>query len=383
MCCDRLQRVGPASFHLGYRAELDGLRGVSILLVLGLHFVPRFVPGGFLGVEVFFVLSGFLITCLLLQEWERTAAISLKDFYVRRVLRLGPALIAYLLTLGLFAAFFLKPENASEVYVGIGLTLAYASNWVLALKPAFPVGILAITWSLSVEEQFYFLWPIALVLLLKRTVSRRTIVLLLIAGIIIVNANRALLFHNDATFRRLYYATDTRADSLLCGCLLACVACWKMLPMTALFERLVKAMAIIATGFLLFLAATLKSSDPLIFKSLLTVATVGITTVITTIVLWPGSVAAMVLRFPPLVWIGRISYGLYLWHWPVQGFVFGPINDPSVGRIVVAVLLSFALASISYYVIERPFLKQKKRFIRADGSKTARLDREELSPAVS
>ncbi len=111
-------------FTLGYRPELDGVRGISILLVLCLHLLGPPMPGGYLGVDIFFVLSGFLITSLLLQEWRRRSSISLKDFYIRRALRLGPALITYLLSLGVFALVFLKRDSAKEIYTGILLTLS-------------------------------------------------------------------------------------------------------------------------------------------------------------------------------------------------------------------------------------------------------------------
>ena len=143
------------------------MRGISILLVLGQHFTPQLTPGGFFGVDIFFVLSGFLITALLLQEWDRKNAIGIRDFYIRRILRLGPALISYLFLLGAYATAFLNRENAREIYAGIVLTLAYVSNWVLAIKPDFPRGILAITWSLAIEEQFYLVWPLVLVSLLS------------------------------------------------------------------------------------------------------------------------------------------------------------------------------------------------------------------------
>jgi peptidoglycan/LPS O-acetylase OafA/YrhL len=355
----------PSLFQLGYRPELDGIRGISILLVFGLHFTPRYVPGGYFGVEIFFVLSGFLITGLLLQEWHRRSSINLRDFYLRRAFRLGPALIVYLILLSGYALIFMTREHATEIYIGVLATLSYVSNWLIAFLPSFPTGILAITWSLAVEEQFYFFWPLTLYLLLSRKLSPRIIILVIAIGLLIVVSHRLFLFHQGASFRRLYYATDTRADGLLWGCLLACLASWDLFPKSRIFEFVLKILAVISGIFLLFLAITMKSSNPILFKGVFTLATLAITIFITAVVLWPNFLGFSILKLRPLVWIGRISYGLYLWHWAVRGYIFGPQSQPSAGRIVVAVILTFVIASLSFYVIEQPFLKLKKKFSHA------------------
>ena len=323
------------AFHLGYRPELDGVRGISILLVLGLHLIPRFMPGGYLGVEVFFVLSGFLITSLLLQEWERKGSISLKDFYLRRALRLGPALLVYLVLLAGYAFIFMKPQNASEIYTGVLLSLSYVSNWVIALKPEFPMGILAITWSLAIEEQFYLFWPLTLCFLLKKKLGRPWIILVIVCGLLVIVLHRSWLLKSGVPFRRLYYATDTRADSLMCGCLIGCLVSWGLMPKSRRFETCLKFLAVVGALFLGYLVLTFKSNNPLLFRGVFTLATLAITFVLAALVLWPGSPLFLILKFSPLVWIGRISYGLYLWHWPVRGFVFGSTTEPSFGRIVV------------------------------------------------
>lgn len=358
----------PASsfnFSLGYRPELDGVRGISILLVLGLHFTPALLPGGYFGVDIFFVLSGFLITSLLLEEWSHHHSISLKHFYVRRALRLGPALLAYLLLLGAYAFVFLKKENAREIYLGIALTLSYVSNWVIALKPDFPAGILAITWSLAVEEQFYLVWPLILSLLLSFKSRRHWILIALVLGIISIALNRTLLWEAGASVRRLYYATDTHADGLLMGCLVGCLVSWNLLPKSRWLEVFMKCVALASVLFIVFLVLTTKHDNPLLYVGGLSFAALGIAVSLLTLVSWPAGLAAAVLRFKPLTWVGRISYGLYLWHWPVRGLVFGKAAQASWKQIVVAVVLSFAITSFSFYLIERPFLRWKKRFSHA------------------
>jgi peptidoglycan/LPS O-acetylase OafA/YrhL len=353
------------TFHLGYRPELDGVRGISILLVLGLHFTPRLIPGGYFGVEVFFVLSGFLITSLLLQEWERTRSINLRDFYFRRGLRLGPALLVYLLLLGGYAFVFLDSEHAAEIYNGILLTLSYVSNWVIALKPAYPPGILTITWSLAVEEQFYLLWPLILFALLNKKVSRRWIIVIILLGLTVIVLHRTWLWQAGASFRRLYYATDTRADGLMLGCLIGCLVSWGLVSRSRLFELSLKVLALVAILFLGYLVFTIKSSNPILFKGVFALASLAIAVVLMVLVVWPGSPPFLLLRFPPLVWIGRISYGLYLWHWPVRGYIFGASSQPTNRQIITALVLSFVITTISFYFVEQPFLTLKKRLSHA------------------
>jgi peptidoglycan/LPS O-acetylase OafA/YrhL len=351
-------------FKLGYRPELDGVRGISILLVLGLHFTPALMPGGYLGVDIFFVLSGFLITSLLLEEWARKDSISLKDFYIRRGLRLGPALIFYLSLLGLYSLVFLKPENAREIYLGILLTLSYVSNWVIALKPNLPLGILAITWSLAVEEQFYFVWPLLLIFLLNSKLKRRWILVALSAAVVAIAARRGMLWIAGASVKRLYYATDTHADGLLLGCLAGCLVSWNLLP-RKLPELGLKGAALICALFIGYLAFSTRRDSAWLYAGGYSLVALAVTIALTVIVCRPPVLAATILRFRPLVWIGRISYGLYLWHWPVRGLIFGKSAQPSIKQIVGGIGLSFAITTLSFYFIEQPFLRWKKRFTHA------------------
>lgn len=357
-----------SEFSLGYRPELDGVRGIAILLVLGLHFTPALVPGGFLGVDVFFVLSGFLITSILLDEWAHRHSLSLTSFYLRRVLRLGPALVVYLGLLGIYAFVFLQKENAREIYLGILLTLSYVSNWVIALKPDFPSGILAITWSLAVEEQFYLVWPLLLGLLLTRRVGRNWILIVLTLGIVLIAVERALLWHGGATVRRLYYATDTHADGLLMGCVVGCLLCWGLVPKSSWFAAFMKCSATAAMLFIGFLILRIRHDNSLLYTGGSSLAALGIGLTLLALVSGPRGLAVSVLSFKPLAWVGRVSYGLYLWHWPVRGVVFGRSTQPSGKQIFAAVALSFAITTASFYLIERPFLKLKKRFSRLSAS---------------
>ncbi len=289
----------------------------------------------------------------------------MKDFYIRRALRLGPALITYLLSLGVFALVFLKRDSAKEIYTGILLTLSYVSNWVIALKPEFPVGILAITWSLAIEEQFYLIWPLLLFTLLSLKVRSRWILLALMLGFALITIHRRMLWEGTASVRRLYYGTDTHADGLVLGCLVGCLISWNIMPKTKLLVLCMKSLAMIAAVFIAYLVLTTRRDNAALYAGGFSLASMAIAVMLTVVLLWPPTLVLMSLRFKPLAWIGRISYGLYLWHWPVRGFVFGKSIQPSNKQILAATILAFLIAALSYYLIEKPFLTWKRHFSHA------------------
>src|SRR4051812_8790504 len=172
-----------APFKLGRRPPLDGLRAVAILAVIGFHYGPTKVGGGYLGVDVFFVLSGFLITALLVQERENKGGISLPAFYLRRARRLLPALFIMLVAVAVYGAIYPHRPESAHLWRDIAAAVFYVANWVHGLGHSLETGLLAHTWSLSVEEQFYLLWPATLVILLARRASRRTIAIVVAIGI--------------------------------------------------------------------------------------------------------------------------------------------------------------------------------------------------------
>jgi peptidoglycan/LPS O-acetylase OafA/YrhL len=204
--------------------SLDGLRGLAILAVMLNN--ARYLPGGFLGVDIFFVLSGFLITALLLQEWQRTGTIRLGAFYARRALRLLPALFA-LLALVLVAPglFYL----AARPWKDAAIAALYATNWVNAFSLR-NMAILDHTWSWTVEEQFYVLWPPLVPVLLALRVRRRWILSMVLLGISVSTRLRLLLWDGPASIKRLYYGLGTRLDALLVGCLVALLVSSDLIP---------------------------------------------------------------------------------------------------------------------------------------------------------
>ena len=356
--------VATSALKLGYRPELDALRGISILLVYLHHLYYPLMPGGFLGVDIFFVLSGFLITSLLVEEWDREGSISLKDFYIRRVLRLMPALLFLILIIGGFALIFLDRNRAAETYRGIWLTLSYASNWLYAFGYCSASNPLGITWSLAIEEQFYLTWPLWLGLFLRFKLRRHWILYVLVLAIVLIPLHRKILVVQGANVLRLYYATDTRADALLIGCLVGLLVSWKLLPHHKMFEIFMKFLAAVGAIYFGYMVGTASWTDlKLYLYGGYTLVALSVAPLLVVLIVWPPKWVLLVRKFTPLLWIGRISYGLYLWHWPVREFIYQKkILPASIAQLATVVILSLLLTALSYHVIEKPFLRWKKRF---------------------
>jgi peptidoglycan/LPS O-acetylase OafA/YrhL len=359
-----------SEFKLGYCPALDGLRAISILLVLE-HHAPwhigrmDFLPGGFIGVDIFFVLSGFLITTLLVQEWNRSQAINFRSFYLRRALRLFPPLFLLIILTGLYA--FLLPPAPGKPYVSLGGILAalfYSTNWVIALNHpvADHLGPLVITWSLAIEEQFYIFWPPLLYLALRFLRGHKRILISLTLVIVAISILRVGLTLTGVPASRLYYGTDTRADSLLIGCLLSLMLLWIGVPRGISSRRAIQVLAVSSILVLTYFEFTLKHTGRALYLGGFTIISVCVGVILLMIFCAPVKVLVMILNTAPLVWIGRISYGLYLWHWPVRTVVLKITPNGSLVAEVAYLSLTFLVASLSFYLLERPFLRLKKRF---------------------
>jgi len=348
-------------FQLGYRPYLDGVRGVAILLVLVCHIPTLPLQGGFIGVDLFFVLSGFLITTLLLEEWQATGRISLGAFYARRALRLLPALLVVLGACVVFSEVREDRAAAGGMRTSALMTLFYSANWFLAYK-AYPRGELSATWSLSVEEQFYLVWPVILLGMLRLGCSRRTMAGVVIAAMAGSMAARIVLWQGGATPSRVFFGTDTHADGLLAGALVGMLFAWGAGPRSPGAAKALDLAALLSLGLLGLLVAIGWQADPAMIQAGYPVLNLGAAVLVASLVSSPA--LRRIFEVAPLVWIGRISYGVYLWHIAVfwmfgkAGWVGGALYWPA------AIALTIAIAAASFYGLERPILRFKRRFER-------------------
>jgi peptidoglycan/LPS O-acetylase OafA/YrhL len=346
-----------APFVLGHRPALDGLRGLAILAVMGVHIVP-FLPGGYIGVDVFFVLSGFLITALLLQERAAAGAINLRAFYWRRALRLLPAVTAMLLVCWLMGLVFPSSGLAADMRSSALCILCYCYNWYLTFLPAQPTPVLAPLWSLSVEEQFYLLWPPIFAGLLALNVRPRWILAVVLLGMIAPALERLALGHGHSGVR-LYVGTDSRADGLFSGCLVALLAFQGLTVRGSVARFLLRAGAWVALLVLTGLCFCLRSEAAwVMYYGGFTIVN-GCAAVLIAALIWaPPRLLVQCLELRPLGWVGRVSYGLYIWHI----LVFHMANHWLGGvrflvRLPLALVVTFAVAAVSFYCLERPFLR--------------------------
>ena len=354
----------PIPFRLGNRPALDGLRGLSIIGVIGLHAHLFSNRSAFVGVEIFFVLSGFLITCLLIQEWDRRHTYSLKRFYLRRVLRLIPALML-MLTLFLAYQWWVGPkESALAVTRGSLRALFYYQNWALALGPIFSPGLFGHTWTLSIEEQFYLLWPPALLLLLRRTASRNSLLCWVGLAVFLSAFARFILYMAGVRLQRVLFGTDTRCDALLLGCSGAIALCSGLIPGTPWVITLRRLLALISVlglvGLTFWFPFEIDAEIVLVYFLVPALALF----VLMEALLSPNGLLSRALSQPWLVYLGKLSYGLYLWHSPI--FLHVQSNHwEKTKEVAVEFALTAGVVLASYYFIEKPCLRLKEKFATA------------------
>ncbi len=365
---------------------LDGIRAIAVLGVLAFHGGVSWAGGGLLGVDIFFVLSGFLITSLLVGEWASSGKIRFRRFYERRARRLLPALFLTMLVVAAYAHWFALPSTLTTLRGDALATLAYVANWrfVLTGQNYFvrfgPPSPLLHTWSLAVEEQFYLVWP-ALALFVLRRRGRRGLALVAAVGIVGSAVVTTLLFHHGVSVTRLYYGTDTRVQEVMVGALLAVA-----IPRIARRFRAVGTdggpgadlkddadadpesvpgprspdwvIAVIgATGAVALLWAlhAVSGARPFLYNGGFLLVAASTAAVILLVVVRPRHWLSRGLSFGVLGYIGRISYGLYLYHYPMFLMIDGQHTGlGGAGLLAVRLAATGAAAIASYHLVEMP-----------------------------
>jgi peptidoglycan/LPS O-acetylase OafA/YrhL len=342
--------------HIAYRPGLDGLRALAVIAVFLYHSRIDWMPGGFLGVDLFFVLSGYLITSLLLVEWEARNRIDLRRFWLRRARRLFPALVVVVLAALILGAIFARGDLARTRGDAIS-SLFYYTNWHLVLanhsyfvRMGSP-SLLQHLWSLAVEEQFYLIWPLLLVPGLV-LVGRKRLPLLIVAGIA-GSAALMWLLYKPTDPSRVYYGTDTRAFLLLMGILLALV--WPAIERMRRSLPLLELLGVAALVGSVLLFRQMQDFNPTLYRGG-DVAAAFCFAVLIAAVAHPMTGLGRALGVAPLRWLGERSYGIYLWHWLVIALMRPGVDISWTGPGVVVAQAAIVLsaATLSFRYVEQP-----------------------------
>jgi peptidoglycan/LPS O-acetylase OafA/YrhL len=367
----------PASHRrLAYLPALDGVRAFAVIAVMMFHGGFSFFTGGFMGVDAFFVLSGFLITSLLVGEWRESLTIKLGAFWARRARRLLPALLLMLLFVAFFASVIVPKGTYGALRLDALSTLLYVSNWHFILvgnnyfNETATASPLIHTWSLAVEEQFYLLWPLIVLGVLRLTKRLEPLFWLSCAAALGSSFWMYLLSRNTASLNRAYLGTDTRAQCLFIGCALAVGfvlltqrshsagrlaqgELWR--PAGARGRVLCAAAGIVGAAGALTMWIVTDSASMFPYSGgffLVGLATAG---VIVSAVGAPRSIVPRFLSLTPIRYIGQISYGLYIWHWPLFLWVdHARTGLTGAPLFFVRVLVTFVVSVASFHLVERP-----------------------------
>ena len=356
----------PQDNRLPYMPGIDALRAIAVLAVFFYHVnTGGWMPGGFLGVDVFFVISGYLITALLLSEYRRAGHLDVLRFWMRRARRLLPA-VAVMIAVTLVLAAILVPGEVSGLRGDALASLFYVNNWHLVLSDqsyfqefARP-SLFRHLWSLSVEEQFYLLWPLAFAAGMK-LLGRQRLLLGVLAGAGLSTLLMVILF-NPGSPDRAFYGSDTRAVGLLLGVALAMV--WhpsRLRPITGRGARwILDGVGLLALAMIVRTFFQVDDFDPSLYQGGFLLLAFW-TTLLIGVLAHPAARLGTVLGNPPLVWLGLRSYSFYLWHWPVLMLTRPDIDVPLNGPFLVILQLAatLALADLSYRYVEQPFRQRR------------------------
>ncbi len=352
--------------RIDHHPALDGIRGASVAAVVTFHTgVGLVTSGGFLGVDVFFVVSGYLITALLVAEWQQEGKVSLGRFWARRARRLAPALVLVLVAVAAYGRWMAPVTQRDELRTDIWASLLYVANWRFIVQDTTYFGALAApsplrhVWSLAIEEQFYLVWPLVLlvVLHLGRRWALRTALTLTVVLAALSAALAVVLYDPVGEPIRVYDGTDTRAQALLIGAALALVLASRSTGSTWTGRGRVVAGVLAMGGAVGTLVAwrVVRAGSPSLYRGGFTVVALLAAALVAGVVVDPRSLVARALSWRPLCWVGERSYGIYLWHWPVIVVLTAPRTG--LGRwslYATRIGATLALAVLSHWLVEAP-----------------------------
>lgn len=354
----------PSRPGLAYMPGIDGLRALAVAGVVIYHLGAGWLPGGYLGVDVFLVISGFLITSLLLVEHDRSGRINLRRFWFRRARRLLPAVFV-MIAVVLAVMLVLHTGEVAHLRGQIIASLAYVVNWhfIFADVPYFEQfgrpSVFLHLWSLAIEEQFYLVWPLVLAAVMMLAAWRRTMLALIVVSASATSVVLAwVLWEPFVDPSRIYYGTDTRAVALLAGVLLALApAALRGHPPARRIGRIsVQALGVLGLVGVLIAMFTLGDLDERLYRGGFLLVAVAATAVIAATADSSSPIGRM-FAVAPMLWLGLRSYSIYLWHWPVIALTRPnedvPFDGPALLALRVALML--ILAASSYRFIEVPF----------------------------
>ena len=351
---------------LVYVPGLDGVRGVAVLGVMAFHGSVWWGRGGFLGVDSFFVLSGFLITALLVGEWGRSGSVGFRRFYVRRARRLLPALLGLLAGVAVLVGVLGYRVDGPLLRGDSFASLFYVANWRFWLTGQGYFGAFAAPsplrhlWSLGIEEQFYLVWPVLLVGLLSRPVLRRWLLGITLAAAAGSAVLMAVLYHGPADVSRVYYGTDTRAQALLIGAALAVLLAPRMRdgamrPVARPGRVAVQTLGVTGAVWTLWVWSSTTSTSRWLYRGGFALVALATAAVIAAVVVPGWSLLRRGLAWGPLQWIGRRSYGIYLWHWPVDLYLTKTRTGLDLlPLLALRSIVAIAIAAASYRYLEQP-----------------------------